>query len=121
MSENTNNKNKEAKDKEPKQRLSPYWIYALILMAILVIVGLPNFTDKKNEISEHKFFTDLIPSKDVKSVVVVDKNFVKVFLTEEALKKETHKEVSKNKLDKPNPGPHYSVPIVTSLNVTIVP
>jgi len=112
MSENKKN-NKEGQDKEPKQRLSPYWIYALILMAILVIVGLPNFTSQKSELSEHDFFTELVPSKDIKSVVIVDRKFVKVFLKEEALKKETYTKVAKNKLDKPNPGPHYTVPIVT--------
>jgi AFG3 family protein len=99
------------KKKSPKKSgFNFYWIYAI---AIILILGsqLLNISNSANEISMPKFLKELLPSGDVKKVVVVNDDNAEVYLKESALKKEQYKGVGKSKMGMNNTGPHYTLTI----------
>lgn len=98
-------------NKSPKKsKFNFYWIYAI---AIVLILGSQMFTmnNKANEISMPKFLKELLPSGDVKKVVIVNEDNAEVYLKEEALEKEKYKDVGKSKMGMNNNGPHYKFTI----------
>ncbi len=93
MSDTSNNNNqKENKNK----KFNIYWIYGILLIAILLFPLLP-INSPAEEIGKEKFFTELLPSEDIDKVVVINKEEVEVYLTKNAMEKEEHKEAVKNK------------------------
>ena len=99
-----------AKENQPKkQKFNTYWVYGIV---IILLLGLSMFGDgssqslKKTNISEFERFLN---EGDVKSIVVYNKNLVKVSLTESALEKSIHSGAkTKNILGQDNiKGPHY--------------
>ncbi|MCL4120144.1 UNVERIFIED_CONTAM: hypothetical protein GTU68_053298 [Idotea baltica] len=89
MSDNSSDNN-DNNDKK-KKKFNIYWIYGALLIAILAFPLLPIGTPTE-EIGKEVFFTELLPSEDVEKVIVINKEEVEVYLSEEALKKEKHKE-----------------------------
>lgn len=99
------------KKKSPKKsKFNFYWIYAI---AIILILGsqLLNINNSANEISMPKFLKELLPSGDVKKVVVVNEDNAEVYLKESALEKEEYKELGKSKMGMNNSGPHFTMTI----------
>lgn len=95
----TNNTNPfDNKGKDPKKpnapKFNPYWIYGIILFGFLIIQLFPKNEGKKSNMIELK---EMILSKEVQKIEVVNDRLVKVYLTEEALQNSKYKELSKSR------------------------
>ncbi len=98
--------NDKADSKKPK--FNYYWIYGLILVGIIVMQLMPS-QNTATSINQEKFLREMLTSGDVGDLVVVNRERVEVYLTEEALAKPIYEEVSKTPLmGRKNPGPHYT-------------
>ncbi len=98
-------------NKSPKKsKFNFYWIYAIV---IVLILGSQMFSmnNSTNKISTSKFLNELLPSGDIKRVVVVNEDNVEVYLTEKALENKKYEKVGKSKMGMNNSGPHYTFTI----------
>jgi AFG3 family protein len=88
---------------------SPYWIYAIIFIGILLAY---NFSGpKKQETTWLKFKQGMLEAHDVEKVIIVNKEIADVYIKKDSLKKEKYKAVAKGWLGNLNSGPHYYFPI----------
>lgn len=104
--------NKNPKDKPgDKKRFNYYWIYGLILIALL---GFQFFNfDSTKETSQRQFEQDMLLQKEVEKIDVINEKYVEVFIKEEFLENEKYKEVNKKKFGGgTNSGPHYTFQIL---------
>ena len=102
----------ENKPNPKKINLGPWLIPGAIISFFLIfslLNGNANF-EKPSEISSTKFNT-FLEKGQVDKVIVYNKTQAEVYLTAAALKDKAHEKVSKNMLDQPNKGPHYSLEI----------
>ena len=99
---------KENKNQNKKPKVSPYWIYGII---IAVFLGLQIFGsalggENAADINPSAFF-DYLKNGDVEKVVIVNERQARVYLTNEALQKDQHKDsVSKGFMASSN-APNY--------------
>lgn len=106
----SNDNNNNGKKPQKKNRFNYYWIYGLILLAFLALQFL-NF-DNTKQISQKKFEQEMLLDDEVDFVEVVNDRYVEVYLTNEALDREEHKDVADSKFGGgKNPGPHYTFQI----------
>jgi cell division protease FtsH len=99
--------NKNKKEEQKKPRFNLYWIYGIILVALVAgqFISLSNTAPK---VSEYVFIEDFLKKGQVERVALINDQHVEVFITEDALANDTtHADVRKNKLGWPNRGPHY--------------
>ncbi len=102
----------ENKPNPKKINIGP-WLIPGGIISFFVILSLLNGNanfEKPSEISSTRFNTYLEKGQ-VDKVIVYNKTQAEVYLTAAALKDRTHEKVSKNILDQPNKGPHYSLEI----------
>ena len=104
------NDKKNLRSKKPK--FSPYWIYGII---IAIFIGIQLFGssgyEETNKITPSQFF-EYAKNNDVEKVVVVNRHVAKVYLTDEAEKKEIHKNSKPASLITPSSRlPNYSFEI----------
>jgi ATP-dependent metalloprotease FtsH len=81
--------NKDKKSNIPKFKFSSYWIYGAVFIVILVVQFLNNGDLASKSISKNKF-EEILNDNDIKEIVVVNRDVAQIYLTTEALKKETH-------------------------------
>ena len=82
-----------------KPKLSPYWIYGLILAVFLFInIFSGGFGGSVGAPTTPSQFFDFLEQGDVDKVEIVNKREAKVYLTSDASKKEIHKKTSKPQL-----------------------
>ncbi len=104
-----NRKKKPSKKKSNK--INPYWIYAGIVVVILLIQLYTSINSPVEKTNESKFL-EFIKQNDVERVVVINKEYVDVYLKEESISKEAYKRVSKKPFgNQKNLGPHYQFTI----------
>jgi len=104
-----------AKENNPnsnKFKISPWLIYAAILIIFLLI----NFATGGSSLQEasqltSSKFNDYLEKGQIEKVIVYNKSEAEVFLTSAALKEATHQKVAKDVFDRPNKGPHYTLEI----------
>lgn len=89
------NKKKGIPSKKDKNTPTPpkfnfYWIYAIIMVGLLVMAFFPKEVGKKTTLKE---VLAMVQSQDVEKIVVNNDRFVEVYLTEEALENEKYKEI----------------------------
>ncbi|OAZ04969.1 ATP-dependent zinc metalloprotease FtsH [Flavobacterium succinicans] len=104
-----------AKENNPnsnKFKISPWLIYAAILIIFLLI----NFATGGSSLQEasqltSSKFNDYLEKGQIEKVIVYNKSEAEVFLTPAALKEATHQKVAKDVFDRPNKGPHYTLEI----------
>ena len=80
----------------PKNPFNIYWLYAVIVVAILGI-NLLDFDGATKEINWLRFETQLLKNNDVAKLVVVNKEVCEVYLKPEALNKPEYKDIPKGK------------------------
>ena len=106
---NSNGNGTEPNNGEPRNnsnKFSSYWIYVLMIVAIIVVGIFPNNTNTK-EITEQEFF-EMLPSHDVAKVVVVNKEYAEVFIKpEKLLDNPRYAEIADTRFGNVNKGPHY--------------
>ena len=104
-----------AKENNPnsnKFKISPWLIYAAILIIFLLI----NFATGGSSLQEASQLTsskvnDYLEKGQIEKVIVYNKSEAEVFLNSAALKEATHQKVAKDVFDRPNKGPHYTLEI----------
>ena len=100
-------------NQNPKKiKINPWLIYgavALIFLFISYITGGSSFEEPLKTSSSK--FNEYLEKGQVEKVIVYNKTEADVFLTAAALKEPNHKVVSKDLLNRPNKGPHYTFDI----------
>ncbi len=81
--------NKEKNSNLPKFKFSSYWIYGAVLIAIVAFQFFNSGDLASKSISKNKF-EEILKENDIKEIVVVNKDVAQIYLTAEALKKDTH-------------------------------
>ena len=82
-------KHTDPKGAPKKKRFNWYWIYGLIAIGLLAM-NFMNFNGSTEDITYSKFDKELLESGDVKEIIVYNKQYGEVTLTEEALKKDKY-------------------------------
>jgi len=104
-----------AKDNNPnsnKFKVSPWLVYTAILLIFLgisFVTGGSSFQEPAQLTSSK--FNSYLEKGQIEKVIVYNKNEAEVYLNSQALSDPEHKKVSKDVLDRPNKGPHYSFDI----------
>jgi len=104
-----------AKENNPnsnKFKIGPWLIPGALIVFFLIFTifsGDSGF-EKPTEISSSTFNT-FLEKGEIDKVIIYNKTEAEVFLTQAALKEKIHEKVSKNLLEQPNKGPHYSFEI----------
>ncbi|PVX47099.1 cell division protease FtsH [Flavobacterium sp. 103] len=104
-----------AKDNNPnsnKFKVSPWLVYTAILLIFLgisFVTGGSSFQEPAQLTSSK--FNSYLEKGQIEKVIVYNKNEAEVYLNAKALSDPEHKKVSKDVLDRPNKGPHYSFDI----------
>jgi cell division protease FtsH len=97
--------------KEPKKsKFNYYWIYAIVIV-LLLGTQLFNMNSKVDQITMPQFLKEMLPSGDVRKVVVVNEDVAEVFLKEKVLEQSKYEKISKNRMGMNNPGPHFVLTI----------
>ncbi len=115
------NKNKESQDKQKKDKKIPsllpknpkfnyYWIYAAIAILLL---GLQFFSFRPTlkETDFRTFEQEMLKAHDVEKLIVVNNEFVEVYIKEGRLTNEKYKDVAQTSWGGVNKGPHYEFSI----------
>ena len=98
------------KQNPKKIKINPWVIYILVigfLLLINVFTGGSSWQEP-NMITTSKF-NEVLEKGEVEKVIVYNKIEAEVFLTEDAVKEEKHKDVKNNFFNKENKGPHYKL------------
>jgi len=94
------NKDKDNKSNLPKLKFSSYWIYGVVLIAIIAVQFFSSGDLASKSISKNKF-DEILRDNDIKKIVVLNKDVAQVYLTEDALKKSKHKEFTNSTFYRP--------------------
>jgi cell division protease FtsH len=100
---------KENKNLNKKPKLSPYWIYGLVIAAFFAVqIFSGGFGGQDAKSTTPSQFFDYLKNGDVAKVVIVNNREAKVYLTEEALTTATHKGTQPNSImPSVTPSPNY--------------
>ncbi len=89
------NKPGESGQKKPGQpKFNAYWIYALLLIGVLIMQIIPRDSGVQSSWEELK---KMVEAKDVKKVQIVNNSLVKVYLTKEALENDKYSKLKKTR------------------------
>jgi len=104
-------KDKKVSPKKPK--ISPYWIYGIIIAIFIIINVVSGGLGSSSGVpsSPNKFF-EYVRNGDVEKVDIINRRIAKVYLTKDAESKEIHKKtISKTTLFSTQKKPNYSFEI----------
>ena len=106
--DNNPNSKKKKDEAQKKPRFNLYWIYGIILIA-LVAGQFISLSNALKPVSEYVFIEDFLKKGQVDKVSIINDQVVEVYITKEALENDTtHAKVAVNKLGwKNTKGPHY--------------
>lgn len=97
---------KEKLPKKPKGDFSFYWVYILIALAFIGFEVM-SYMQKTEKTEWQVVEKEMIKNHDVAKLVVVNKEFVEVYIRKEKLQDEKYKKVATAWGGAENPGPHY--------------
>ncbi len=96
-----------------KNKFNVYWIYGLIIVAVLVI-NIIGGGKRTQEVSRKQFEEEMLKAGDVEKVVVVNKNLVEIYIKTERLSDGKYENIkSKGFTSGVKKGPHYSFEIAS--------
>lgn len=104
--DNNQNQNNDKGNDSKKSGFSHYWIYGIILVGIIALNIIP-FRPSVKEISQSKFFEQILPGHDVDKIEVINKERAEVYIKEKSLANEKFNDIAKTKFGSENTGPHY--------------
>jgi cell division protease FtsH len=93
-------------------RFNIYWVYGLILVVLLIIQFFP-FSRSAKLISYEEFNQNMLQTEEVDRLVVVNKEFVEVYIKKDKLSEEKYKDVATTSFNTSNPGPHYRFKVLS--------
>lgn len=97
--------NKKDKNTPKPPKFNFYWIYAIVMIGLLVMAFFPKEIGEKTTVKE---VLGMVQSQDVERIVVNNDRFVEVYLTKEALENDKYKKIKeKTGLFGAN-APHYT-------------
>ena len=110
--------------KKPTGNISPagrsplgfWWISALIIVAIFSAEYFFSDQSRPKDITWNEFFDTVLPSGEVKEVVIYNKEVANVYLTSEALKSDKYKDLPKAYGKGAPAGPQFVVRFVDAAN-----
>lgn len=85
-----------------------YWVYVIIAIVFIGMTFMPDMAADSRKL-DNRAFEELVQSKDVDKIVVVNEQIAEIYIDPEALKeKDDYKDI-RNQLfgNSPNPGPHF--------------
>lgn len=101
---NNLHKNKDTKKNnnpnKPKFNISSYWIYGAVIIAIIAIQFYNSGDLSSNTISKNKF-EEILKANDIKDISILNRDVAQIYLTNEALKKETHRKATSSSFYRP--------------------
>lgn len=99
--------NKKLNPKSPQMpKFNFYWIYAIVLVAFIIIQFMPQNVALKT--TKIEFINKMLMSHDVEKVVVINKERAEIYLKKEALKNQKYKELeTRSSFLSSEVGPHY--------------
>ncbi|MBJ04366.1 MAG: peptidase M41 [Flavobacteriales bacterium] len=93
--------------KKPKQpKFNFYWIYAAVAFFFIIIQLFNVVSSPIEKTTKQRFFTDFLTEGEVEKVIIVNNEFVEVFIKENKLNKEKHKKAKSKNIGRIN-NPHY--------------
>lgn len=100
---------KENKNLNKKPKLSPYWIYGMVIAAFFAVqIFSGGFGGQDTKRTTPAQFFEYLSQGDVSKVAIVNNREAKVYLTDEALKKDIHKGTKPNNIfPSVTPSPNY--------------
>ncbi|RLD29999.1 MAG: peptidase M41 [Bacteroidetes bacterium] len=81
-----------------KPKFSPYWVYGIIIVIFLAINVFSGLGSSTGSITTPSEFFKYLQDGDVDKVQIVNRREAKIYLTDEALRKEIHKKAIKTQL-----------------------
>jgi len=101
-----------ANDNKPNSnnfKVSPWLVYTAILLIFLTISFLTGGSNFKEPIELKSSDIDkMLDNRQIKNVIIFNKEDAEIYLTKAALKEPANKDVSKDILNQDNKGPHYT-------------
>ncbi len=88
------------KKKNEQKGINIYWIYGAIAIFFIGIQFFNSFSTSTEKITKNEFLNEFLNANEVEKVVIVNNEFVEVFIKESKLNKGKHKEINQI-------GPHY--------------
>ncbi len=95
------------KDQKPRTGINLYWVYIFFFLFLLISYFF-NFTQSTKEISWLEFDEPMLRMGDVAKIIVVNKEFAEIYIKEDRLSLERHKDVA-SKITFSQVGPHYTI------------
>lgn len=84
-----------------------YRIYILLFIASIFAYFMFGMSNRPQETSWQEFKQNMLSTKDVEKINIINKERIEVYIKKQSLKKTKYQKVAKNILGKFNPGPHY--------------
>ncbi|TVR78040.1 MAG: ATP-dependent metallopeptidase FtsH/Yme1/Tma family protein [Chitinophagaceae bacterium] len=111
MKKGTENPSKKPKLTGPqKPKFNFYWIYALIAV-LLIGLQIYSFQGSIEEIDYRSFEQEMLKEGHVEKMIVVNNEFVEVFIKESSLELEQFEDVAETAWGSQNQGPHFKFSI----------
>ncbi len=116
MSEDKNKKTQQNKSDNGKLSKKPkfniYWVYGIVAF-ILIAVQFIDFGGSTENITWHRFENDMLKPKDVDKVVIVNRDFVEIFIKSDRLANEKYINLKKSRSLFSTNEPHYVYTILS--------
>lgn len=98
--EEQNNQNSNSEKRQPRFNFNSYWIYGIIIL-LLIGINLINMTDGGTQKIGMSDLENYIRAGDVKKLEVINEKNALVYLKDEALQKEAHKDANRSTITGP--------------------
>ena len=92
-----------------------YWIYGIIVV-LLLVTQVANWGTGAQEISEQRFFNEMLKSDDVEKIIIKNKEIAEIYLKKEALQEQQYEDVRYKMGKIENPGPHFHFTVLSIEN-----
>ena len=92
--------NKDNKTNIPKFKFNSYWIYGVVIIAIIAIQFFNSGDLASKSISKNKF-DEILNDNDIEKITVINKDLAQIYLTDDALKKAKHKKQTSSAFYRP--------------------
>lgn len=113
MENNSQEKKRVPKIVPPKgPRFNIYWVYGIIALVLIGLQFFP-FTKSSKLISFEEFNQNMLQAEDVEKMVVVNKEYVEVYIKKDRLQEDKYKDVATTSFNTVNSGPHYRFKILS--------
>lgn len=113
MEDNNQEKRKLPKIVPPNgPKFNIYWVYGIIAIILIGLQFFP-FSKASKLVSFEEVNQNMLQAEDVQKLVVINKEYVEVYIKPDKLQQEKYKSVATTNFNTVNPGPHYRFKILS--------